>query len=113
MSTPVPDASHAAADSDRRTVPRQRVMKSAKITFGDFVFARDCAVRDISGTGARVTVSGASEIPNEFYLVMMTNRMMHKAHVAWRRGDTLGVTFEGEPENIARTDDPRLRQFKP
>ncbi|MDQ0475379.1 hypothetical protein QO011_008422 [Labrys wisconsinensis] len=87
-------------------------MKSAKITFGDFIFARDCTVRDISASGARVTVTGANEIPNEFYLVMMTNRMMHRAHVAWRKGDTLGVTFEGEAENIARSDDPRLRQFK-
>jgi hypothetical protein len=113
MNTTASDVSLEAAASDRRVAPRRRVMKGAKITFGDFIYVRDCSVRDISETGARISVVGASEIPKEFYLVLMTERSMRKVHVAWRKGDTLGIIFEGEAENLALNKDPRLKQFCP
>src|SRR4051794_126441 len=101
------------APSDRRVGPRRRVMKGAKVSFGDFVYVRDCSVRNISETGARIKVQGANEIPKEFYLILITERTMRKVHVAWRKGDSLGVNFEGEAENIAMSKDPRLKQFCP
>lgn len=99
-----------ATPAEKRAVPRRRVMKSAKIAFGDFIFVRDCALRDVTSTGARVVVGGAHEVPNEFHLVFPSERRMRKVRVAWRREGEMGVVYEGEPVSVA-DGDPRLKQF--
>ena len=102
----------AATQSDKRTKPRRRVAKAAKIAYGDYVFVRDCSVRDLSATGARLTTKDAHEVPDEFQLVLMTDRLIRKSRVVWRRGDDLGITFDGEARDVMHDPDPRLSQFK-
>jgi hypothetical protein len=96
--------------AEKRAKPRRRVAKAAKITFGDFV--RDCALRDVSATGARITVTAAHEVPDEFHLIFSADRMMRKVLVIWRRGQEIGVEFDGELRNLMQDPDPRLRQFR-
>jgi hypothetical protein len=98
--------------AEKRSKPRRRVAKAAKITFGDFVFVRDCALRDVSATGARITVTAAHEVPDEFHLIFSSDRMMRKVLVVWRRGQEIGVEFDGELRNLMQDPDPRLRQFR-
>jgi hypothetical protein len=102
----------AAPQSDKRTKPRRRVAKAAKIAYGDYVFVRDCSVRDLSATGARLTTKDAHEVPDEFQLVLMTDRLLRKSRVIWRRGDDIGISFEGEARDLMHDTDPRLIQFK-
>lgn len=109
MSQPFPSA--PTMDDNHRAEARRRVMKSGKITFGDFMFARDCALRDVSGSGARISIAGAHEVPNEFFLVFSSDRSMRRAVVRWRSSNELGVHFEGEPISLVGNKDPRLRQF--
>lgn len=97
---------------DQRTDQRRRVMKGTKIAYSDFVFVVDCAVRDLSQSGARISVSSAVQIPDEFMLVFVQDRAMRKARVRWRRASELGVEFEGGTIDFSRDPDPRLRQFK-
>jgi PilZ domain len=98
--------------AEKRAKPRRRVAKAAKMTWGDFIFVRDCALRDVSLTGARVTVKAAHEVPDEFYLIFSADRTMRKACVIWRRGEEIGVEFDGEIRNLMQDPDPRLRQFR-
>ena len=101
-----------SATVDQRSEPRRRVVKGTKIAYGDFVFVQDCTVRDISSQGARVAVSSAMELPQEFFLVFTTERVLRKSRVKWRKTGEVGVIFEGEPHNYMMDNDPRLRQFK-
>jgi hypothetical protein len=98
--------------AEKRAKPRRRVAKAAKMTWGDFIFVRDCALRDVSPTGARVTVKAAHEVPDEFHLIFTTDRTMRRALVVWRRGEEIGVEFEGEVRQLMQDPDPRLRQFR-
>ena len=97
---------------EQRTDPRRRVVKGTKIAYGDFVFVQDCTVRDLSTGGARIAVTAAIELPEEFFLVFTTDRILRKARVKWRKANEVGVTFEGEPHNYMADPDPRFRQFK-
>ena len=97
---------------EQRTYPRRRVMKGTKIAYGDFVFVQDCAVRDLSPAGARVVVAAALDLPEEFFLVFTTDRIMRKSRVKWRKTGEVGVVFEGDPHDYMKDNDPRFRQFK-
>ena len=97
---------------NRRSTPRRRVSKAGKIAFGDFVFVRDCSLRDVGATGARVRVPASHEIPDEFHLILTGDRLMHKARVVWRSKGELGVEFKGPPQNLMHDPDPRLKQFQ-
>ena len=101
-----------SAALDQRSEPRRRVVKGTKIAYGDFVFVQDCTVRDISNRGARISVSAAMELPQEFFLVFTTERILRKSRVKWRKTNEVGVVFEGEPHNYMADNDPRFRQFK-
>jgi PilZ domain len=101
-----------SAGLDQRTDPRRRVVKGTKIAYGDFVFVQDCTVRDLSASGARIAVTAAMELPEEFFLVFTTDRIMRKSRVKWRKAAEVGVIFEGEPHNYMADNDPRFRQFK-
>ena len=101
-----------SAALDQRSEPRRRVVKGTKIAYGDFVFVQDCTVRDISNRGARIAVSAAMELPQEFFLVFTTERVLRKSRVKWRKTGEVGVVFEGDPHDYMKDNDPRFRQFK-
>jgi hypothetical protein len=77
---------------ETRIAPRYRVMKAAKIEFGDV--AIDCTVRDLSTTGAALEVANQIGIPAKFTLVMPDDGLHLPCHVVWRKQFRLGVTFE-------------------
>jgi len=99
-------------EENRRVSPRRRVAKAAKLAFGDFVFVRDCSVSDTGPDGARIRVDATHEIPNEFHLVLTSDRLMRKAQVVWRKEREIGVRYLGEARNLMQDTDPRLRQFQ-
>jgi two-component system cell cycle response regulator len=105
-------STHFAESDDRRTDHRRRVVKAAKIAFGDFVFVRDATLRDVAPNGARIRVAGIDQLPDEFYVVLVAEKTMRKAHVVWRSDDEVGVVFAGEARDLVTDPDPRLRQFR-
>ncbi|MBI2719136.1 MAG: PilZ domain-containing protein [Rhizobiales bacterium] len=74
---------------------RQRVLKQGKILLLKSLSVVDCAVRDLSDTGARLQCGDQSAIPHEFHLVTPADGKMRDARVIWRRGGELGVAFSG------------------
>jgi hypothetical protein len=78
--------------ADKRTDLRRRAIKSGKIVFNQRNSVIDCTLRNISQTGAMVSVTHAVSVPDEFEL-----RWDDKARlctVVWRKLDTFGVKFE-------------------
>ncbi len=59
----------------------------------------NCAIKDISGTGARVSIDNALLIPNEFILEIPSKGFKKRATVKWREDAEIGVSFEAFDEN--------------
>ena len=55
---------------EKRTVPRRRVLKAAYIVISDKAPRFECAVRNISDTGALLQVSTTFSVPTTFDLVI-------------------------------------------
>jgi hypothetical protein len=77
---------------ETRIAPRYRASKAATIEFGDG--AIDCMVRDLSITGAALTVSDEIGIHEKFRLVVHSDGLRLPCHVVWRRGYRMGVAFD-------------------
>lgn len=90
-----PGAAPAAPAEEHRAAKRFRVLKSAKIVFDDWT-AMDCAIRDISETGAKIKVEGAARLPHKFRLLVTSDNTIRDVQVAWFHHDLVGVAFRGE-----------------
>jgi PilZ domain len=81
--------------SELRTTKRYRVFKGGKIVFNSV----DCAVRNVSATGACLMVANAITIPAEFELLLDGD--LQPCEVIWRRPDRVGVRFPRTTRNSA------------
>jgi hypothetical protein len=79
--------------SDGRVSPRRRVLLSGKIVYGGNEMTLDCAIIDISDTGARVRLQGAQLLVEPLYLVDLRHGIAYRARRAWRREDLVGLAF--------------------
>jgi hypothetical protein len=75
-------------DDNHRVAARHRVLKGARIEFGNSVF--DCTIRNLSDTGAALDVSPVG-LPAEFTLV--ADGFRRSCKVVWRKEKRIGVTF--------------------
>jgi PilZ domain len=76
-----------------RCVHRQRLFKDGRIVIHRGWSLIDCAIRDASDSGARLSVKPQSELPQTFELLYVTEEKLVPCELRWRRGDRLGVRF--------------------
>ena len=69
-------------------------MKSGKIALGDKAPKIDCAIRNISDTGACLQTSTTFGIPATFELLIPGGER-RSCQVVWRTDTRLGVSFRG------------------
>jgi hypothetical protein len=88
--------------SERRDVTRTRIRRNAAIVVarGD-VEKLQVTLQDLTSTGACLTLSTTSIVPDTFDLTFDHGRSCRPCRVKWRRGDQLGVSFEKRPESPA------------
>ena len=79
--------------SERRGLTRRKSFLRGCIYFNNRRSAVDCLVRDVSQTGARLIFSDTVSVPDVVDLHIPQKDQMLRAHVQWRRGEELGVTF--------------------
>ena len=77
--------------TDLRVATRKRVLKSGTIEFGGGVI--DCAVRNLSETGAALSVESPVGIPSDFVLIVDSGQVKRPCRVVWRKGNRIGITF--------------------
>jgi len=77
---------------ERRKVQRRRTLKAGSITFSVDAGV-DCRVRNLSPAGACLEVTSQVGIPDDFVLVVETDRVRTPCHVIWRTATRLGVAF--------------------
>ncbi len=96
---------------ERRALPRQRVIKGAKIAYGNFMFLQDCSVYDLTKVGARLRLPKPAPLPDAFHVFFSDSHTICPVRVIWRKGRDVGVAFEDEPKSVHDLTDPRLKRF--
>lgn len=77
---------------DRRNDARMTVLSTVRIVFEGATIRG--ALLDVSGSGAKVCVRGAAQIP-ERVLLYFPDETVEAAHLRWRDGEDLGFEFLG------------------
>jgi hypothetical protein len=86
---------------EKRTQKRRRVLKDGRVLLPGSRVTYDCAVRDLSETGARLRLQSDSIIlPERFELVFVADHLAYPALRKWRRGDEYGVALTGPPRKV-------------
>jgi hypothetical protein len=83
-----------AKKAEMRQSPRKPLWYPAKIDCGDGSAIRDCQLRDISVTGARIKIEKLNDLPSEFVLLLANIGKPHRrCHVVWQTATEAGVQF--------------------
>jgi hypothetical protein len=99
-----------AAGVEQRKAPRKKVLLTAKVIYGDGAQVFDCTIRDVSATGARITLAQGRTIPDAVYLLDLGNRVAYEAAVVSQRAPGFGLKFV---KTMKLTDvPPELRYLK-
>ena len=79
--------------ADHRRHPRQLVLRTGKLDCAEEGGLVDCALLNISRSGACVLVPDASVIPNSIGMIIDGDGEIRRCSVAWRDGARIGVAF--------------------
>jgi len=79
--------------AERRPKPRKRVLFGGRVTYSDGAKHFDCSIRDLSESGARISLKPGVPIPSRVYLIETRNRMVHESSVVWNNGREAGLRF--------------------
>ncbi len=90
---------------DRRAAERIPTSLRGKV----FPGAIDCVVADFSKLGARLKFSGDPPEGVRFTMVVWSSGVALEAGVRWRRGDEIGVKFDGS-RDLRRPAPPHLAE---
>ena len=79
---------------DLRKARRTPLYYPAWIDVSDGSTLRDCMIYDISETGARLTVAGEEQVPDNFTLLLSRNGGTRRiCQTTWRSGFNVGIKF--------------------
>jgi hypothetical protein len=96
--------------------PRARALLTGSISGFDNSLSTPCIVNNISGSGARITLSPAVPVAGEFKVCIPQRGLNRTARLVWRKGDQLGVVFVVEPGSRLSLDenekDRRIRALE-
>ena len=94
--------------AERRGSQRQKSFLRGCIYFNKRRNAVDCLIRDLSNVGARITFSDTVSIPDLVDLYIPQKERTVRAHVQWRHGDEVGITFPDAVRAADGTSDGEL-----
>src|SRR5476651_1220075 len=97
--------------AERRPSPRRRVLLGGLVAYSDGERSFDCIIRNLSDTGARITLPPSQPVPSNIYLINVRDRTAHEAKIMWNDGFEAGVAFlKSFP--ITDLPDPKLAYLK-
>ncbi|WP_374207767.1 PilZ domain-containing protein [Bradyrhizobium sp. 190] len=80
--------------SSKKRETRKSLSQPGWITLEGGFAARQCVVRDLSTTGAKVTIDDPNTLPTNLRLAFSRDaRTGRRCEVVWRRGKSVGVKF--------------------
>src|ERR1700712_2937978 len=78
---------------EQRRAHRARTILGAKAVFNNGLSSVGCHVRDLSDTGAKLSLEPGTLVPDEFQLEIPLKNLSFKARIKWRDGQSVGVVF--------------------
>jgi hypothetical protein len=82
------------ARADPRKFERAKVTFRGKILDATGTPICDCTICDLSIVGAKVKLDSSQPIPEQFYLLDITNEIAYDARTAWWRPELAGLAFQ-------------------
>ena len=90
------------SDGRNRRAAHRKATRNLGIIRGSGNAELECLVLDISGTGARLQLTSGDPkpfqapvaIPEQFVLLMTADRTEIECRITWRKGTSLGVSFQ-------------------
>jgi hypothetical protein len=80
--------------SGKKREARKSLSQPGWITLEGGFAARQCVVKDLSTTGAKVTIDDPNSLPAKLRLAFSRDaRTGRRCEVVWRRGNSVGVKF--------------------
>ncbi len=79
---------------EARRMPRLKAIKAGRIVIPGAGQTLDCAIRNISATGAMIRFEKPVELPEHVELIIMSHDIHVRAQVAWQHGAEAGIEFE-------------------
>jgi len=80
---------------ERRSAPRRRTLKGALVVFDHHQRALDCLVRNLSDSGAILTLDSTRDVPDRFEILLPHDHLMAEARAVWRTYKEVGVEITG------------------
>jgi hypothetical protein len=78
---------------ERRAERRRRVLFFGRISDAMGSQVSDCAILNLSLTGAQVRLYAEQTLPSQVYLIDPKTHSAHLSEIVWQRGDRLGLHF--------------------
>ena len=78
---------------ERRVGRRRRVLFFGRIADATGAQVADCAISNLSLTGAQVRLYAEQTLPSQVYLVDPKTHSAYLSEIVWQRGDRLGLHF--------------------
>jgi hypothetical protein len=78
---------------NQRRAPRKRTLLGGKVIYGDGQQVRDCTIRDISDTGAKIVIAKGEVIPTRVFLIDRRSPIAYEATISWIKAPDFGLTF--------------------
>ncbi|MDB5650150.1 MAG: type pilus assembly PilZ, partial [Hyphomicrobiales bacterium] len=72
---------------------RVRTYIGARAVFNNGQSTMDCQVRNLSATGAKLSLSESVGLPSVFTLEIPSRQKSYRAELRWRSGESVGVEF--------------------
>jgi hypothetical protein len=82
-------------------------MLGAVVMYNNKNSTLDCAIRNISETGARLVLSDSVTLPQEFDLHVPHRGRTYRARLRWRDADSVGVELFANEEAVAAAERDR------
>lgn len=83
---------------ERRNAIRRRILKGGVLSFNKGYSTFECVVRNVSDSGARISLGETFALPNAFKL-HVDGSPARFAEICWRSPMALGVRFLSGPAN--------------
>jgi hypothetical protein len=87
MSSASPEASR------QRSIGRQKTLLPGVISSVDGRSSFDCAIKDLSATGARLILPASARLEPPFLVINIRDRLFHLVSIAWRSQNMIGVRY--------------------
>jgi hypothetical protein len=78
------DAVHKSGTSVGRFKPGQIIFADAKVS---------CTIRNMTASGASIEISPSANIPDQFVLLVSSDRKSYACHVVRRKGKNMVIAF--------------------